>query len=331
MGAMAAGALDEAAAARLARVISDNLGRNYPYKPGHVHGGDHDARPPRELTPIFCGCFDWHSAVHSHWAAARLVRAFPTAPWAQALADAIGARLTATDVAAEKRFLDAPERRGFEVPYGMAWLLTLARELERHDRWRGSLAPLEATAARRMDDWLARLPGPVRSGEHSQSALAMALWRDWADDTGDADARATIDRRAREFYLGDRDAPLAYEPSAYDFVSPSLAEADLMARVLSPAELAPWIDGFLTGPLPPPPALTAVDDGKLAHAAGLAFSRAWMLRRIARALGPTHPRHAELVDSEQEHARNAQPTDETAGYAVAHWVGTFELYYLTAA
>ncbi len=330
MGAMAAGALDEAAAARLARVISDNLGRDYPYKPGHVLGGDHDARPPRELTPIFCGCFDWHSAVHSHWAAARLVRAVPTTPWAQTLADTIDARLTASNVGAEQRFLSAPERRGFEVPYGMAWLLTLARELERHDRWRGRLASLESLAAQRMDDWLARLPGPIRSGEHSQSALAMTLWRDWADDAGDADARARIDHRARDFYLADRDAPLAYEPSAYDFLSPSLAEADLMMRVLSPAELAPWIDGFLTGPLPPPPVLTAPDDGKLAHAAGLAFSRAWMLRRIARALGPAHPRYAELVDSEQAHARNAPPTEQTSGYAVAHWVGTFELYYLTA-
>jgi len=26
--------------------------------------GDEDARPPRELTPAFYGCYDWHSSVH---------------------------------------------------------------------------------------------------------------------------------------------------------------------------------------------------------------------------------------------------------------------------
>ncbi len=330
MEAMAAGALDEAVAARLARVISDNLGRDYPYKPGYVLGADEEARPPRELTPIFCSCFDWHSAVHSYWSAARLVRAFPAATWATELGDAIATRLHADGVAAEHRFLAAPERRGFEVPYGLAWLLTLAGELRRHDRWRDLLSPLEALAADRLGDWLARLPGPVRSGEHSQSALAMALWRDWADDAGDDRARAAIDCRARDFYLGDRDAPLAYEPSAYDFVSPSLAEADLMARVLPTDEFALWLERFLTGPLLPPPAIGATDDGKLAHAVGLRFSRAWMLRRIARALGPTHSRYAALVDSERAHVRDAQATDATSSYAVAHWVGTFELYYLTS-
>ena len=43
---------------------------------------DADARPPRELTPAFYGCYDWHSAVHGHWLLARLSRLFPEAEFA---------------------------------------------------------------------------------------------------------------------------------------------------------------------------------------------------------------------------------------------------------
>ena len=35
---------------------------------------DEDALPPRELTPAFFGCYDWHSSVHGHWLLARLAR-----------------------------------------------------------------------------------------------------------------------------------------------------------------------------------------------------------------------------------------------------------------
>ena len=46
--------------------------------------------------------------------------------------------------------------------------------------------------------------------------------------------------RAR-FYLHDGNCPLAYEPSGEDFLSPCLAEADFMRRVLPPAEFARWL------------------------------------------------------------------------------------------
>ena len=41
-----------------------------------------DVKPPRELTPAFYGCYDWHSSVHGHWLLVRLARLFPQAPFA---------------------------------------------------------------------------------------------------------------------------------------------------------------------------------------------------------------------------------------------------------
>src|SRR5436305_14170380 len=72
--AAARAALDEAAAARFAALALKCLHQEYPNHISHTLGGDADARAPRELTPAFYGCYDWHSAVHAHWLLVRLIR-----------------------------------------------------------------------------------------------------------------------------------------------------------------------------------------------------------------------------------------------------------------
>src|SRR2546428_9318949 len=57
---------------RFARLALACVGKEYPNKISHVLSGDSDVKPPRELTPAFFGCYDWHSAVHAHWLLARL-------------------------------------------------------------------------------------------------------------------------------------------------------------------------------------------------------------------------------------------------------------------
>src|SRR5690606_12110484 len=160
--------LDEHDAGRLVALVAANLHREYPSKIAHVLRGDGDVRPPRQLTPIFYGCFDWHSAVHSHWSLVRLVRLFPGARWARDVRARLGAR------------------PGFEMPYGIAWLLQLDAELAeaRTDPelagWRSTLAALVDLAGEQLAAWLARLAAPIRSGEHTQSAFAIGLALDWA-------------------------------------------------------------------------------------------------------------------------------------------------------
>jgi hypothetical protein len=57
--------------------------KEYPNKIAHVLNGDADVKPPRELTPAFFGCYDWHSSVHGHWLLARVARLHSSAPFAQ--------------------------------------------------------------------------------------------------------------------------------------------------------------------------------------------------------------------------------------------------------
>src|SRR3546814_13777515 len=94
--------------------------------------GPADVQSPRALHPIFYGSFDWHSCVHSHWLLARLLRVFPDLPEAAAIRALFDTQYTTGQVEAERAYLDAPTARGFERPYGRAWLLKLAAELRLH-------------------------------------------------------------------------------------------------------------------------------------------------------------------------------------------------------
>jgi hypothetical protein len=329
--------LDAPTARALTDLICACLHREYPNKIAHLLAGDDDVRPPRALTPAFFGAFDWHSAVHGHWALARLLRIGSGSETAGARA-ALEVSLTPDRIAGEVAYLAPAARRGFEMPYGVAWLLALEAELthlagDDAGRWRSALAPLAELAAGRFSAWLARLPGPVRTGEHGQSAFAMALALDAARVTGRAHLAGAIAAAARRFYAGDRDAPLAYEPSAFDFLSPALGEADLLRRVLDGDEFLAWWDAFAPAlgrdQTLEPVTAGEPEDGKLAHRDGLNLSRAWMLAGIAAALPGRDPRRPALERMAARHGRDGLAAIGPEHYAGAHWLGTFGVYWLT--
>lgn len=340
----------EAQASAIADMVLACIHREFPSHMSHLMRSADDARPPRELTPAFYGSFDWHSSVHGHWCLIRLARRCPGAPWrARALA-AVGESLTPERLNGELAYLEGEGRQGFERPYGLAWLLQLCAELrewasetQTADReaaaargWLAALAGLEALAAERMLALLPRLPWPVRGGEHSQTAFALGLVLDWARAAGRDDVRTLVSLRAEAYYGGDRAAPVAYEPSGHDFLSPALGEADLMRRVRVGSSYADWLAGFLPDPAGPVARawLTPVvspdrSDGKLSHLDGLNLSRAWMLEGIAAALPGSHHWHEPLTLAAQEHAAVGLASVPAEHYSGMHWLGSFAVYLLT--
>ncbi|MCU0976082.1 MAG: DUF2891 domain-containing protein [Steroidobacteraceae bacterium] len=339
----ASASLDEESAGRLAALALACLHREYPNRISHVLQGDADVRPPRELSPAFYGCYDWHSSVHGHWMLARLARLYPGASWTVAARAALARSLTRANLDAEVSYLDAPGRTAFERPYGLAWLLALAGELRAWDDddargWAAAIEPLESAAAARLAAWLPKLLYPVRSGEHSQTAFALGLARDWALTARHEAMRALVDAKALQFYLADRACPIAYEPSGEDFLSPCLAEADLMRRVLPRAEFSDWLAAFLPGISLDgsagwllPAEVSDRTDPKLAHLDGLNLSRAWMLEGIAAGLADGDPRRPGLLEAADAHALAAVPAVTGEHYEGGHWLGSFAVYLLTEA
>jgi hypothetical protein len=335
--------LDEAAAARFANLALHCAHLEYPNKISHTLGSDADVRPPRELAPAFFGCYDWHSSVHGHWLLARLARQFPQAPFAAEARAALARSLTPARIAGEVTYFQTPGRASYERPYGLAWLLLLAAELREWDdpqarQWSQALAPLEVEAAQRLRSWLPKLRYPIRVGEHSQTAFAFGLVHDWARVTRDVEMQFSIEAKARAFYASDTNCPLAYEPSGEDFLSPCLAEADLMRRILPPREYGKWLRRFL--PVVPasskkpwlaPAEVTDRSDPKLAHLDGLNLSRSWMLLGIASGLAQGDRRIGALNAAAEAHAAAALPAVTGEHYEGGHWLGTFAVYLTTRA
>ena len=329
-----------AVADRFATLALECVGREYPNKITHELRGDHDVAPPSGLYPAFHGCFDWHSSVHGHWLLVRLLRTQPQAAFADAARTALARNLTQANIAGEIATL----RRGsdtFERPYGLAWLLQLAADLRQWDdpqarEWSRALAPLELEASQRLQRWLPKLTMPIRTGEHSQTAFAFGLALDASRIGGDRALEAALVEHARRFHLRDRDCPLEYEPSGQDFLSPCLAEADLMRRVLPSGEFARWLREFLPGiprrPDPdwlPPARVLDASDGKLAHLDGLNLSRAWMLEAIADALPERDRRVAVLRDAAKRNAERGLAAISGTHYEGTHWLGSFATYLTT--
>lgn len=327
---------------RCAALALENVRREYPNHLLLLATGDADLRPPRELTPAFYGSFDWHSAVHAHWSLVRLLRRLPGASWAAEARAVLSAHLAPGRIEAERAFMAAPERAGWERPYGLAWLLQLCAELRewRDDRdataWRAALDPLEALAEQRIVEWLPRLRHPVRGGEHSQLAFSLGLLLDWARVTGRTDVTELAGGRAIEFYHRDRHAPIDYEPSGHDFLSPALGEADLMRRVLPAEAFVEWFDRFLpeldtsrAARWLTPVGVSDPADGKLAHLDGLNLSRAWMIEGVLGALPASHAAHPMLEQAARAHADAGLASISGVHYAGSHWLGSFAVYLLT--
>lgn len=320
-------------------VTLTNLRREYPNGILHMMDEDGDVANPRQMHPIFYGCYDWHSAVHSYWQVVRALRIYRSAAFGAEAVALLDEHFTVAHVEGELAYLQ--RRPSFELPYGMAWLLQLMTEVRQCElpaatRWHTALTPLEAHAAARMTAYFAKLPLPIRSGVHSQTAFSMALALDWARATGEDGLAGTIREQALRFYSSDEDAPLAYEPSAADFLSPSLAQADLMRRIWAPDEFSAWLGRFLGEDAHlvlerqlAPVGVADASDGQLAHFAGLNMSRAWMLEGIAAGLPVDDLRRQPFQELAEAHRSAGLASALHEDYMVSHWAPSFVIYLIT--
>ena len=336
----AAGRLDPPTAGRFAALALACVQKEYPNKIAHVLNSPDDVKAPHELTPAFYGCYDWHSSVHGHWLLARLVREFPDEPFSAPALRALEANITPAHVAGEVAYLNGTGRETFERPYGLAWLLQLAAELRETKTPQAAalssaLQPLEAAVVARLEAWVPKLAYPIREGEHAQTAFSFGVILDYAHEF-DPSLATMVGAKVREFHLRDRNCPISYEPSGQDFLSPCIAEADVMRRVLPPNEFAGWLTTFLPG-IPtngsagwlPIGVVTDKTDGKLAHLDGLNLSRAWMLEGIASGLPSADPRRGALLAAASTHATSGLAAVTGEHYEGGHWLGSFGAYLTT--
>jgi hypothetical protein len=318
-------------ASRFARAALGHVSREYPNKLDHVMAGDADAQTPRQLHPCFYGSYDWHSCVHGWWTLLTLRRLYPDMAEAHAIAEQAENTFMPGKLSAELAYARRSESKGFERPYGWAWLLYLHHEAERHDDagWGCRMEPLAQHFAHAFKEYLAVLTYPITVGTHFNTAFSLVLAREWAAER-DPELLAAIDKWSLAQF-GDCIDYRGWEPGGDEFLSPALSVAQLMSRVLEAERFADWIAGFLpsTGWLATldPAFVSDRSDGKIAHLDGLNLSRAWALRDIALAGGGDKAQLDHLADrhlaSAIEHV--------TGDYMGEHWLASFALLALLAA
>jgi hypothetical protein len=304
--------------------------------------GDFPFRP-KARTPAFYGSYDWHSCVEMHWLLLRLLRIAEDVIPAKQIRSVLNAHFRPVALAAEKEFIASRNGLG-ERPYGWGWALALVHESQalgdpEGKKWATALQPFADAVTGCFLNWLPKATYPVRYGVHANSAFGMARAWDYAQaraETGDAALLEAITAKAYAWFGGDTMYPAAWEPSGQDFLSPALAEAELMARVFPPEEFGIWLSVFLPGiaggepaTLFTPAVVSDPADGAIAHLHGLNASRAWGWRRIAEALPDGDPRIESAVAAARTHAGAALPHVVGDDYNVEHWLACYAVLMLS--
>jgi hypothetical protein len=330
-------------AAGFAEVAVKNIRAEFPSFIVHLmrQPGDFPQRP-REIFPAFYGSFDWHSCVQMHWLLARLLRTLPGRLPEAEIRAALNENLTGQNLATEAATFRGGQRPA--RPYGWGWALTLAHELDAWDdpdarRWTAYLKPLTEAIVEALLEWLPKSTYPSRRGEHSNTANGLRRSLDFARRSAAAGEPALLEalaEAAERWYHGDADYPGAWEPDAADFLSPALAEAELVTTLWPPERALPWLDAFLPGIAAGRPAslftpafVSDDSDGQLAHLHGLTLTRAWCWRRLAEVLPVGDPRVLVMLDAAARHAEPELAHTSGSDYMVEHWLAAYAVLYLT--
>lgn len=334
-------ALTEASASNFAQIALRCVQKAYPSQPGLILNSPADVLLPEKAHPSFYGCYDWHSSVHGHWMLARVLRMFPTMPESSQIKKALNENLSAKNIAVEAAYFKKPGTQAFERTYGWAWVLKLQEELNlgtspEAKAWAANVKPLTDALVGRYLDFLPKQVYPIRTGLHPNTAFGIAFALDYANSVKDEKLKDLLVARSKDYFGKDTDYPAKLEPSGSDFLSPALTEADLMHRVLPPAEFANWFHAFLPALAKGEPKnlleiaiVSDRTDPQLGHLDGLNLSRAWSMRHIAAALPENDPSRWVLEDVGHTHAVDALQHVATGHYEGEHWLGSFAVYLLT--
>jgi hypothetical protein len=332
-----------AGAGDLAGVALANVVREYPHCEFHWQIEGEHIPTPRQLHPSFYGSLDWHSCVEMFWVLVRLLRCHPELVPAAEIRRTLNGHLTTSALATEAAYFAADEQVTTQRPYGWSALLELAHETATWAdpdaaRWSAALQELSKVFVTRYLDWLPKATYPVRHGVHTNDAFGLSRALPYADylaENGEPRLQQVITETAWRWFGSELDYPGSWEPSGADFLSPALAEAELMTRLLPATGFADWLHGFLPDIVEQRPAalftpatVTDPSDGLIAHLHGLNLHRAWCWQRLALAVPADDDRIAAMLSATRghTHASLLQSTDSV--YGVEHFLAYYALRLL---
>jgi hypothetical protein len=201
-----------------------------------------------DKTRAFYGCSDWHTAVNATWTVVTMLKRYPDVAVGGLIREKLADHLGRQNLDGELAFFK--DAGNFERPYGYAWLLKLHAELAgwkdpEGTRWADNVAPLAKYFADSLIAYLVDLDRPNRAASQQNTALSLGLLLDYVDATHDTTMGRATSETAKRLFLTDTNCATDTEAAAPEMVSPCLAEAAVMSRVLEPPAFLAWFDKFM--------------------------------------------------------------------------------------
>lgn len=201
-----------------------------------------------DKTRAFYGCSDWHSAVNATWVVVKLLKQYPDLPINAIVREKLTDHLGKSNLEGELAYFK--EAGQFERPYGYAWLLKLYAELMTWndpdgEKWTANMAPLARFFSESLVPYLTDLERPNRTATQANTAFALNLALDYTGNAHDSALQRAIEATAKRFYASATNCATDTEAVSPELVSPCLAEAALMARVMESRAYGAWLDAFL--------------------------------------------------------------------------------------
>ncbi len=323
---------------KFASLSLECIDKTYPYKPSIVLYSKQDLEEPKERHPIFYGCYDWHSAVHGHWAMVKLLNQNPDFKLRSQIVLKLKKHFTKSNFEKEARYFEKPTTDTFERPYGMGWFLRLVSELDKSKdpqfkQWRENAKPLEEIIVKKVNLYFDTFRYPNRVGTHGNSAFSMDHMWDYAEQVNDQKLKKNLHKFALEWFEQDKECPIHLEPSGGDFVSPCLAVGHLMAKVMSQEAFVKWFDQYFPSIKEKrnqdfffPPITKDIKDPQAGHLVGLTFQKAWSFKTIVAKLPKSHKLRKPFSSSQQLHLQSGVSQMFDSGYGGTHWLASFAIY-----
>ena len=302
----------------------------------HALGGSEAGKRASDIHAIFYGCYDWHSAVHSHWSLVRVLPQMDPNMRAQVI-EKVAQNIQPQKTQKELAYFEA--NPGFERPYGYAWYLRFILELKTAKFpeaavWEASLWPLTQRLEKEYSLFAETLQHASKDGTHYNTAFALKLGHDYAKGLKKKELLEKIEKKAKALYGLEKNCPLAEEPKPADFLSPCFEVADLMRRVLSAKDFPRWLRSYLpsiSAQSLEPVAPKNVADYQEIHLAGRMFSLAAALQSVAKRLPEKDIRKNILVQAAKKQREAGLKIPFDTDYAGSHWVGSYVIYEASGA
>ena len=265
--------------------------------------------------PVFHGCIDWHSSVHGHWALLWAAYRLDDPDLAQSIIKKLNAD------GLNREFSDFKQRdlikTYFEMPYGRAWFLQLARDAEGLYGVK-TLRPFATYLFKTLLEFARRGGGDVTATDYENASWYLFQLLEWSKFTCDSQAADEITQIIRERLHGQPSLPEFRNIRGF-FDPRSLAALALAATEIREADLQNIKQLFTNDPLIPHqyPFQTA-------HQGGLNYSRLWGLFVLYKITGDEKVR--DVISDHLESMSSTFDAWASDYYRFGHWVPQFGLF-----